>query len=92
LPASAGLRALHTSPLSCPETKSGRAPRGPLWNCERNPLRTVADRPISLLGSLLSAWRRQKPRRAPGNSVRILLVVLSKPSVRAPCTWYDGST
>src|SRR4029453_2340260 len=62
-----------------------------VWNVERNPWRTVADRPISLSGSLLRAWRRQKPRRALGNSVRILLTVLSKPSVRAPFTRYDGS-
>ena len=37
-----------------------------VWNVERNSWRTVADRPISLSGSLLSAWRRQKPRRALG--------------------------
>jgi hypothetical protein len=41
---------------------------------------------ISFFGSLVSAWRRQLPRRALGNSVRILLVVLSKPSVRIPRT------
>ena len=34
---------------------------------------------------------KQNPRRAPGNRVRILLTVLSKPSVRAPFTWYEGS-
>src|SRR6266436_8349677 len=45
----------------------------------------------SFFGSLMSAWRRQLPRRAPGNSVRILLVVLSKPSVRMPRTRYAGS-
>lgn len=39
----------------------------------------------------MSAWRRQFPRRAPGKSVRLLLVVLSKPSVRMPRTRYDGS-
>ena len=39
----------------------------------------------------MSAWRRQVPRRAPGNNVRILLVVLSKPSVRMPRTRYEGS-
>jgi hypothetical protein len=41
---------------------------------------------VSVAGSLLMAWRRQLPRRAPGNSVRILLVVLSKPSVSIPRT------
>ena len=46
---------------------------------------------VSFFGSLLSAWRRQLPRRAPGKSVRILLTVLSKPSVRMPRTRYDGS-
>src|SRR2546425_5673751 len=36
------------------------------WNLERNPWRTEAETPTSLLGSLLSAWRTQKPSRAPG--------------------------
>jgi hypothetical protein len=45
----------------------------------------------SFPGSLVIAWRRQVPRRAPGNRVRILLVVLSKPSVRIPRTRYEGS-
>src|SRR4029453_13680527 len=62
-----------------------------VWNVERNPWRTVADRPISLSGSVLSAWGGQKHRGPLGKNVRILLPVLSKPSVRAPCTRYDGS-
>src|SRR5262249_40795575 len=37
-------------------------------------------------GSLRSAWGRQQPKHAPGNSVRILFVVLSKPSVSTPRT------
>ena len=45
----------------------------------------------SFFGSLLSAWRKQVPKRAPGKSVHILLTVLSKPSVRIPRTRYDGS-
>jgi hypothetical protein len=40
----------------------------------------------SFCGSLRSAWRRQVPRRAPENNVRMLLTVLSKPSVRMPRT------
>ena len=44
------------------------------WNCERKALRTGDAIATSLVGSLLSAWRRQLPRRAPGNNVRILLV------------------
>src|SRR5437870_13655469 len=47
--------------------------------------------PDFLTLSLLSAWRRQVPRRTPGKSVRMLLTVLSKPSVRIPRTRYDGS-
>src|SRR4029450_3403160 len=61
-----------------------------VWNLERKALRTGDAMAMSLLGSLLIAWRRQLPRRAPGNNVRILLVVLSKPSVRMPRTRYDG--
>ena len=38
----------------------------------------------SFFGSLLIAWRRQVPIRAPGKSVRRLLVVLSNPSVKPP--------
>ena len=45
----------------------------------------------SFFGSLRNAWRRQVPTRTPGKSVRRLLVVLSKPSVRTPLTRYDGS-
>ena len=45
----------------------------------------------TFFGSLMRAWRRRKPRRVPGNSVRRLFVVLSKPSVRMPRTQYDGS-
>src|SRR5215510_14733224 len=62
-----------------------------VWNCERNVLRTEDGIAVSFPGSLLSAWRKQLPRRTPGNSVRRLLVVLSKPSVRTPLTRYDGS-
>ena len=40
------------------------------WNLERSPRRTEAGMPTSLSGSLLSAWRKQNPRRAPGNRVR----------------------
>ena len=39
----------------------------------------------------MSAWRRQWPRRAPGHSVRLRLVVLSKPSVRMPRTREAGA-
>jgi hypothetical protein len=60
-------------------------------NCERKDWRTGDVIAVSFFGSVLSAWRRQFPRRAPGNSVRILLVVLSKPSVRMPRTRYAGS-
>ena len=45
----------------------------------------------SCFGSLRSAWRQQVPRRVPGNNVRRLWLVLSKPSVRIPLTRYDGS-
>ena len=68
-----------------------RARYSRVWNWERKALRTGDAIATSLAGSLLIAWRRQLPRRAPGNSVRILLVVLSKPSVRMPRTRYDGS-
>ena len=47
-------------------------------------LRTGDAIAASFFGSLRSAWRRQLPTRTPGNSVRILLVVLSKPSVSIP--------
>src|SRR5262249_18296281 len=57
-----------------------------VWNCERKALRTGDAIATSLAGSLLIAWRRQLPRRAPGNSVRMLLTVLSNPSVRMPRT------
>jgi hypothetical protein len=42
-------------------------------------------------GRLLRAWRRQEPKRAPGTSVRLLLVVLSHPSLRMPRTREAGS-
>jgi hypothetical protein len=50
----------------------------------RNALRTGDAMATSFFGSLISAWRRQMPTRTPGKSVCILLVVLSKPSVRTP--------
>ena len=46
---------------------------------------------VSFFGSLFSAWRRQLPSRAPGKSARMLLLVLSKPSMSTPLTRYDGS-
>jgi hypothetical protein len=55
-----------------------------VWNFERKALRTGVVMEVSFPGSLLIAWRRQLPKRAPGKSVRILFVVLSKPSVRIP--------
>ena len=72
-------------PLRC------RARYKRVWNWERKALRIGDAMATSFFGSLLSAWRKQLPTRTPGKSVRILLVVLSKPSVRAPLTWYDGS-
>src|SRR2546429_8005328 len=54
-------------------------------------LRTGEAIAVSFFGSLVSAWRRQLPKRAPGKSVCRLLVVLSKPSVSMPRTRYDGS-
>src|SRR6266566_3180822 len=68
-----------------------RARYNRVWNWERKALRTGEAMATSLPGILLIAWRRQLPKRAPGNSVRILLVVLSKPSVRMPRTRYNGS-
>src|SRR2546425_9441757 len=68
-----------------------RARDNRVWNWERKALRTGEAMATSVPGSLLIAWRRQLPKRAPGNSVRILLVVLSKPSVRMPRTRYNGS-
>src|SRR5215470_394158 len=68
-----------------------RARYSKVWNWERTALRTGEVMAASFFGSLLSAWRRQLPTRTPGKSVRILLVVLSKPSVRPPRTRYDGS-
>jgi hypothetical protein len=44
-----------------------------------------------LVRQLVERVAQANPRRAPGNRVRILLTVLSKPSVRAPFTWYEGS-
>jgi hypothetical protein len=43
-----------------------------VWNWERKAWRTGDAMAMSLLGSLLSAWRRQLPTRAPGNRVRML--------------------
>jgi hypothetical protein len=60
-------------------------------NCERNAWRTEDAMAASFPGSLLIAWRRQLPRRAPGHRGRRLLVVLSKPSVRIPWTRDEGS-
>src|SRR6266446_4014530 len=68
-----------------------RARYSRVWNWERKAWRTGDAIAVSFFGSLLSAWRRQLPRRAPGHSVRILLVVLSKPSVSTPRTRYKGS-
>jgi hypothetical protein len=62
-----------------------------VWNCERKAWRTGDAMAISFFGSLVMAWRRQLPRRAPGYNVRILLIVLSKPSVSTLWTRYDGS-
>jgi len=45
----------------------------------------------SFFGSLLTAWRKEFPRRTSGKSVRTLVIVLSKPSVRMSRTRYAGS-
>src|SRR5439155_24148796 len=44
------------------------------WNWVCKALRTGEAMAASFPGSLLSAWRRQWPRRAPEKSVRMLLV------------------
>ena len=72
--------------IASPVRKALRARYNSAWNCERNTLRTGEAMAMSFFGSLLTAWRRQLPKRAPGNRVRILLVVLSKPSVSTPRT------
>ena len=60
--------------------------------CERQALRTGDAMAASCFGSLMSAWRRQLPRRAPGQSGGMLWVVLSKPAVRMPRTRSAGSS
>jgi len=61
------------------------------WHGARQPGRTGAARPSNVAGSLWRAGRRPKPTRAVGPSVRLRLVVLSKPSVRAPRTRDAGA-
>jgi hypothetical protein len=60
-------------------------------HCVRKALRTGDARAARVFGSVVNAWRRQWPRRAPGPSGRMLLMGLSKPSVRIPRTRYEGS-
>jgi hypothetical protein len=61
------------------------------WHGARQPGRTGAARPSNVAGSLWRAGRRPTPTRAVGPSVRLRLVVLSKPSVRAPRTRDAGA-
>jgi hypothetical protein len=63
-----------------------RARYSQVWNCVRSALQTGDALATSCFGNLVRAWRRQLPKRAPGKRGRILVVVLSQPSVSMPRT------
>jgi hypothetical protein len=79
-------------PLANPRTPwRCRARYNRVWNWACNVWRTPDVMAVRFPGSFWMAWRRQWPRHARGPSVRLLLAVLSKPSIRTPCPRYDGS-
>lgn len=82
------------SPLAAPPPRTpcrGRARSHRVWPCARHVVRTADGSAVRGPGRVWSAWRRQGPRRAPGQSGRRLPVVRSTPALRRPRTRYDGS-